>query len=225
MATPHSRYHSRLFNFVHQQSRRLTEKWENTWRHLQVATQWGLEVLLYPLYLLLHPESGAKTLPHHHPQARLHNVDAPIRNVLAVVRNLPLHSVIKSDALVWLASDLVSRHLVIITTENEILDILTRQEQTLLAARINLEVNNSHPRQLAQRERKNNLLSNIPALNRWFAPKDSASSSPLLKSIGKLIDQLFTNIESRFILPVDANKNDLTIRENIPINHGWNIRD
>ena len=66
------RYQSRLFNFVHQQSRRLTQQWEHTFRHLQVATKWGVEALLYPVYRFLNPtESAGKTLEGKEPQTRL----------------------------------------------------------------------------------------------------------------------------------------------------------
>ncbi|MBN4002183.1 hypothetical protein [Nostoc sp. LPT] len=97
------RYQSRLFNFVHQQSRRVTQQWEHTFRHLQVATKWGVEVLLYPVYLLFQSsESSGKTLHTKEPQTRLKlqpndtdfqpetlpNADSPIQNVLEAVNYL-----------------------------------------------------------------------------------------------------------------------------------------
>ncbi|MFM9160951.1 MAG: hypothetical protein ACKOPK_24285, partial [Dolichospermum sp.] len=36
-----NRYQSKLFNFVYQQTRRLTQTWENIFKNLQVATQVG----------------------------------------------------------------------------------------------------------------------------------------------------------------------------------------
>lgn len=96
------RYQSRLFNFVHQQSRRVTQQWEHTFRHLQVATKWGVEVLLYPVYLLFQSsESSEKTLQTKEPQTRLKlqpndtdfqpeipNVDSPIQHVLEALNYL-----------------------------------------------------------------------------------------------------------------------------------------
>ncbi|MHC5724663.1 MAG: hypothetical protein ACYTXY_11065 [Nostoc sp.] len=96
------RYQSRLFNFVHQQSRRVTQQWEHTYRHLQVATKWGVEVLLYPVYLLFQSsESFGKTLHTKEPQTKLKlqpndpnfqpempNVDSPIQHVLEAVNYL-----------------------------------------------------------------------------------------------------------------------------------------
>ena len=46
------RYQSRLFNFVRQQSRRLTEQCDRTFRHLQVSVSWGMQLILYPVYVL-----------------------------------------------------------------------------------------------------------------------------------------------------------------------------
>ena len=101
------RYQSRLLNFVHLQSRRLTQQWDHTLRNLQVATQWGVELLLYPIYLLLNPTTSApKTLGSQEPPPRLNlepetpsSVDTPIEKVLAAVKSLPSES--KSPPLTW----------------------------------------------------------------------------------------------------------------------------
>ncbi|MEH2002132.1 MAG: hypothetical protein V7L00_25930 [Nostoc sp.] len=203
------RYQSRLFNFVHQQSRRVTQQWEHTFRHLQVATKWGVEVLLYPVYLLFQSsESSGKTLQTKEPQTRLKlqpndtdfqpvmpNVDSPIQHVLEAVHYLssdqPASTPAKTSeffnplALVGvfrlkfvdnnanltqssnitenkaeslkpshlenplqqhvsivrgIATNLLNRNLVLITSDNEILDILTPQQQAKLENRIINEV-------------------------------------------------------------------------------------
>ncbi|MEH2299954.1 MAG: hypothetical protein V7K88_13245 [Nostoc sp.] len=209
------RYQSKLFNFVHQQSRRVTEQWEHTFRHLQVATKWGVEVLLYPVYLLFHSsESSGKTLHTKESQTRLKlqqndtdfqpempNVDSPIQHVLETVHYLsddqpaftPTKTVEPFNPLAllgvfWLkfvdnnstnninftqslnitenkagvlnpsqqenalkqhlpvvrgiATDLMNRNLVLVTADNEILDILTLQQQAKLEDRIINEVAN-----------------------------------------------------------------------------------
>lgn len=46
------RYQSRLFNFVRHQSRRLTQQCDRTFRHLQVSLNWGMQLILYPVYVL-----------------------------------------------------------------------------------------------------------------------------------------------------------------------------
>ncbi|WGV24675.1 hypothetical protein [Halotia branconii] len=97
------RYQSKLFNFVHQQSRRLTEQWESSFRHLQAATKRGVGVLLYPIYLLFQStESAGKALHTKEPQSRLKlqpndtdfqsetppNADTPIQHLLKAVEAL-----------------------------------------------------------------------------------------------------------------------------------------
>ncbi len=204
------RYQSRLFNFVHQQSRRVTQQWEHTFRHLQVATKWGVEALLYPVYLLFQSsESSGKTLHTKEPQTRLKlqpndtdfqpetlpNADTPIQNVLEAVNylssdepastrtktsehfnllaslgvfrlkfvnhgsnltqssNIPENqagslkpSQLENDLKQHLpivrgiATNLINRNLVLVTADNEILDILTPQQQTKLEDRIINEV-------------------------------------------------------------------------------------
>ncbi|MEH2413068.1 hypothetical protein [Nostoc sp.] len=208
------RYQSRLFNFVHQQSRRVTQQWEHTFRHLQVATKWGVEVLLYPVYLLFQSsESSGKTLHTKEPQTRLKlqpndpdfqpetlpNVDTPIQNALEAVHylssdelasipaktselfnplsllgvfrlkfvdnnstnnanltqssnitenkaenlnRLHLENVLRQHLPIvrGIATNLMNRNLVLVTADNEILDILTLQQQAKLEDRIINEV-------------------------------------------------------------------------------------
>ncbi|WP_448268381.1 hypothetical protein [Nostoc sp. DSM 114159] len=206
------RYQSRLFNFVHQQSRRVTQQWEHTFRHLQVATKWGVEVLLYPVYLLFQSsESSGKTLHTREPQTRLKlqpndtdfqpetlpDADSPIQNVLEAVNHLSpdepastptkasehfnplallgvfrLKFVEKNSNLTQssnitanqalslnpsqldnalqqrlpivqgIATNLMNRNLVLVTADNEILDILTPKQQAKLEDRIINEVAN-----------------------------------------------------------------------------------
>ncbi|MDZ7966630.1 MAG: hypothetical protein RM368_16910 [Nostoc sp. DedSLP03] len=206
------RYQSRLFNFVHQQSRRVTQQWEHTFRHLQVATKWGVEALLYPVYLLFQSsESSGKTLHTREPQTRLKlqpndtdfqpetlpNADSPIQNVLEAVNylspdepastptkasehfnplallgvfrlkfleknsNLTQSSNITANQALSLnpsqldnalqqrlpivqgiATNLMNRNLVLVTADNEILDILTPKQQAKLEDRIINEVAN-----------------------------------------------------------------------------------
>ncbi|MEA5506736.1 hypothetical protein VB735_27275 [Halotia wernerae UHCC 0503] len=101
------RYQSKLFNFVHQQSRRLTQQWKSSFRHLQVATKRGVGVLLYPIYLLFQStESAGQALHTKEPQSRLKlqpndpdfqpetppNADTPIQNLLEAVESLSFAS-------------------------------------------------------------------------------------------------------------------------------------
>ncbi|MBW4480119.1 MAG: hypothetical protein KME54_25605 [Tolypothrix brevis GSE-NOS-MK-07-07A] len=182
-----NRYQSRLFNFVHQQSRHLGDRLNTTFRHLQVATKWSLQALFYPVILLVQKavESSDKQLHAQAPQNRLQlqtnnipsqpDVDTPIQRVLQALEdketkrqpdtenvsknffgfwwfkffpNQPSTSSLTSSSTVTnihkphfstvrgIASQLENRNLVLVTAENEILDILTRQQQEKLQDRI-----------------------------------------------------------------------------------------
>ncbi len=153
------RYQSRLFNFVRQQSRRLGESLQHKLRHLQVATKWTLEAILSQVYRLiqkafesagrqLHPEKQQRKL-----QLQAHDIesqietspstDTPIQRVLEAVDKQPDYVLKRHLAVVrGIASELVSRNLVLVSNENEILNILTLQQQEKLQDQIITEVAN-----------------------------------------------------------------------------------
>ncbi len=151
------RYQSRLFNFVRQQSRRLGESIQHKLRHLQVATKWTLEAILSSVYLMiekafesagrqLQPEKQRRQL-----QLQAHDIeshietspstDTPIQRVLEAVEKQQ-YRVLKPHLPVvrGIASELVSRNLVLVSNENEILNILTLQQQEKLQDQIITEV-------------------------------------------------------------------------------------
>ncbi|MCC5636430.1 hypothetical protein LC593_11275 [Nostoc sp. CHAB 5844] len=285
------RYQSRLFNFVHQQSRRLTERWEQTFRQVQVATKWGIEALLYPLYLLLQStESKVKTLYSKEPQPRLKlqsnysdrsletplTADTPIQRVLEAIQKLPSeetsvtspktsprfyllgfwwqklfqHSKTNNSALTQsltisdnspsrltspqlkdilqryllevqgVATTLENRHLVLITTNNQILDILTPQQQTKLLDRIISEVAHYwHSHQLALAEQQTELL---PEIHRLLAKltDDNLSNLSALKAeiptelvntgrILELLDTVVAKLEEKALVPVQQNSQEI----------------
>jgi hypothetical protein len=80
-----NRYQSKLFNFVYQHSRRLTQTLENTFKNLQLATGLGVGSLLYPLYQLWQQNGTVKKLQSATPPTS----DAPIQIILDVIKNLP----------------------------------------------------------------------------------------------------------------------------------------
>ncbi|NJP12535.1 MAG: hypothetical protein HC866_26255, partial [Leptolyngbyaceae cyanobacterium RU_5_1] len=45
------RYQSQLFNFVTRQSLRLRDRSSQAWRQVKLAAVWGMQILLYPLYV------------------------------------------------------------------------------------------------------------------------------------------------------------------------------
>lgn len=229
-----TRYQSRLFNFVHRQSRRLGDRLDTTFRHLQVATTWSLQALLYPVVILVQKavESAGKQLHAQKPQSRLElkasNIDSqpetppatdtPIQRVLEAVLevednqtskqadtkinknllgflaskaltgmaalkrlkfspNQPSTSNLTSSSTVTsthprhlptvqgIATHLENRNLVLVTADNEILDILTPQQQEKLQDRIIGEVADYwHSWQLATVKKETEILPEIERL-------------------------------------------------------------
>jgi hypothetical protein len=92
-------YKSRLFNFFNRQSLQIKERLEQTGRHLKVAVEWGVQILIYPVYLLVQTGrmAGRKlgktveraNLPpspsHTETQAQHFTPDQPIERVLQAV--------------------------------------------------------------------------------------------------------------------------------------------
>ncbi|MEH2348381.1 MAG: hypothetical protein V7K55_10310 [Nostoc sp.] len=287
------RYQSRLFNFVHQQSRRVTQQWEHTFRHLQVATKWGVEALLYPVYLLFQSsESSGKTLQTKEPQTRLKlqpndtdfqseipNADSPIQQVLEAVNYLlsdettstpaktsepfnplallgvfrlkfvyknstnnvsltksptitenqagiihpsQLENASKQDFPVvrGIATNLMNRSLVLVSTDNEILDILTSQQQAKLEERIINEVANYWQYwRLVIAKKETELLpqidrllarltegdtTKIPVLDRKI-PKDLVKKDRLLA----FLDIAVAKLESNALVPMQERSQEI----------------
>lgn len=281
------RYQSRLFNFVHQQSRRVTEQWEHTFRHLQVATKWGVGLLLSPVYLLFQSsESSGKTLHTKEPQTRLKlqpndtdfpseilpNVDTPIQHVLEVVNYLlsdqvastPTKTSAPFKLLVFLgvfqpkfidnnanltqssnitenqpgslkpsqlentlkqyfpivrgiATNLMNRNLVLVTGDNEILDILTPQQQAKLEDRIINEVANYwQSLQLVVAKKEKELL--LPQIDRLLAKLTDvnparitvlAEGIPNTDRLLAFLDIAFAKLESNALVPVQERSQEI----------------
>ncbi|MEH2232245.1 MAG: hypothetical protein V7K71_21900 [Nostoc sp.] len=284
------RYQSRLFNFVHQQSRRVTQQWEHTFRHLQVATKWGVEVLLYPVYLLFQSsESSGKTLHTKEPQTRLKlqpndtdfqpetlpNADSPIQNVLEAVNylssdepastptkasehfnplallgvfrlklvennsNLTQSSNITANQAVSLnpsqldnalqqrlpivrgiATNLMNRNLVLVTANNEILDILTPEQQAKLEDRIINEVANYWQSwRLIVAKKETQLLPQIDRLLAKLTDVNPAKIPVLAEGIPKdllntdrllaFLDIAVAKLESNALVPVQERSQEV----------------
>ncbi|MEH1866491.1 MAG: hypothetical protein V7K69_16005 [Nostoc sp.] len=286
------RYQSRLFNFVHQQSRRVTQQWEHTFRHLQVATKWGVEALLYPVYLLFQSsESSGKTLQTKEPQTRLKlqpnntdfqpeipNADSPIQQVLEAVNyvlsdeavstptktsenfnplallgifrlkfvdknstnnvnyiesssitenkaeiiNLQLDNPLKQhfSAVRGIATNLMNRSLVLVTTENEILDILTPQQQAKLEDRIINEVANYWQSwRLIIAKKETELLPQIDRLLAKLTDGNTTKIPALAEGISKdllkterllaFLDIAVAKLESNALVPVQERSQEI----------------
>lgn len=287
------RYQSKLFNFVHQQSRRVTQKWEHTFRNLQVATKWGVEVLLYPVYLLFQSsESSGKTLQTKEPQTRLKlqsndtdfqceipNVDSSIEYVLEAVNYLlsdepastatktcepfnlsallgvfglkfvdnnstnnasltqlskitekkaaslrpsQLDNVLKQHFPVvrGIATNLINRSLVLVTADNEVLDILTSQQQAKLEDRIINEVANYWKSwRLIIAKKETELLPQIDRLLAKLTDGNTAKTGILAEEIPKnllntdrlltFIDITIAKLESNALVPVQERSQEI----------------
>jgi hypothetical protein len=230
------RYQSRLFNFVHKQSRRWSEGVGRTFRHLQVAASWSLEALMYPVFMLIQKavESANKQLHAGQQPQRLQLqaqandtdfqpktppvADIPIQQVLQAVESLQLQSRVKSQEskvksqesnitptlplppspnsptpplspsphllhIRGIASDLSNRQLVLVSPNNEILDILTPQQQQLLEDRIIAEVANYwRCWRLSQVKEETKVLSEINNLLIKLTSSSSENNLPALSS-------------------------------------------
>ncbi|HEY9799243.1 MAG TPA: hypothetical protein V6D25_02705 [Leptolyngbyaceae cyanobacterium] len=259
------RYQSRFFNFVNQQSRRLTQRWETTFRNLQVATKWGVSALLYPVYLFLQStDSSVKKLyTKEPPSSRLLppddtvlseplTTDRPILRVIESVQYLPdaeiaatstksrlSHSLelfrskffprritqqkisqsliipnktLETDTIsrnlpmvIGVASNVVNRQLVLVSIENQILDILTPQQQAKLTERIITEIGEYwQEQQLIADEQQAQLL---PEINRILAKLTGENSDTVATGvfnrlrIFNLLDVAIAQLEETAIVP------------------------
>ncbi|MGI8500676.1 MAG: hypothetical protein ACR2LR_05995 [Hassallia sp.] len=267
-----NRYQSRLFNFVHQQSRHLGDRLDSTFRHLQVATKWSLQALLYPVVLLVQKavESAGKQLHAQAPQNRLQlqtnntpsqretppAADTPIQRVLEAVSevedketrrllgdtengnksflgfwwfkffpNQPSTSSLTSPSTVTntpkrhlttvqgIATHLENGNLVLVTAENEILDILTRQQQEKLQDRIIGEVADYwHYWRLATEKQETEVLPEIERLltkltgnaDKTPALPEGMQTQALVKSeeVLAFLDASMAKLESNALTPL-----------------------
>jgi hypothetical protein len=278
-----SRYQSKVFNFLNQHSQRLTQQWENTIRHLQVATKWSVEALLYPLYQIFQPdELEGKRLQtkanQPQPQLQLEThppADAPIQHVLELIKNLP--SVAASDSqtsqnvnplaflrntmwevatrLGWrkavknkphiessitqspqpentllynlstlqgIAVKLDNRHLILVSEDNRIFDVLTIQQQVKLADKINSEVTEYWDSfKLAHATKEQELLPEIDG----FLSKLTSNTNPGVADVTErrlteniqsypsqifaLLDTALAKLEAKTLVPVKQRSQEI----------------
>ncbi|MBE9020635.1 hypothetical protein IQ272_31820, partial [Chroococcidiopsidales cyanobacterium LEGE 13417] len=183
-----ARYQSRLFRFVHKQSRRFNQQCDRAWRNLQSTASWVAAVGMYPIFLLLQSRRSTANQVHQAVEATLRQlpsddaviqeesptVDTPIRQVLLYVtgagrrelgelrelrelREKKQHSPVftQCSASVYcqlstnnyqlpitnypiqgIASQLDSRNLVLVTAQNQTLDVIEPQQQVALQDQI-----------------------------------------------------------------------------------------
>ncbi|MEA5532467.1 hypothetical protein [Crocosphaera sp. XPORK-15E] len=93
-SSDHSPYKSRLFNFLNRQSLRLRDRLFQSAQHLKIAVEWGTQILIYPIYLMVQAGRSTKkrlgntfkqaVLPHQTAETPSNTltVDRPLKRVL-----------------------------------------------------------------------------------------------------------------------------------------------
>ena len=143
-------YQSKLFNFINRQVRQWGDRLGTAGRHLRVSIAWGAQAALYPFYLFF--QAGRKAGHQFHQsesqsaQSLGHgensggsiekiNSDLPIQEVLSEeIENINIEDT--SITIRGIASLLDTRSLVLVTSENCSLDILSREQQNALQSSI-----------------------------------------------------------------------------------------
>ncbi|MFB2935321.1 hypothetical protein ACE1B6_08575 [Aerosakkonemataceae cyanobacterium BLCC-F154] len=98
MPSSAGRYRSRLFNFVSRQTRRWVDRGELATRQVAVATVWGVQILVYPVYLVFQSARLAgkqlqqffQGLTQPQPDLQPLPADTPIQKVLETVETFAL---------------------------------------------------------------------------------------------------------------------------------------
>jgi hypothetical protein len=225
------RYQSRLFNFVHRQSRRLTEQFGQTLRQVQVVTKWGVGLIVFPIYKILHSvENSGRQLQGQTAQEKQHlkaisqathkSADEPTQQVIQAIEHA------SSKGIRGVASQLSNRSLVLVTAENEIQDILTSEQQEFLQGKIIAEID-SYQRSLSESVVKNKTQINTEIdrlLNKLvgdnleetsaLAPinsQEEAKSKPsrFMSGMLKVLDNVVARLESNGLTPVLARGGEL----------------
>ena len=151
-------YQSRLLNLLVPQYRRLVEKGSRAIRQMQVAASWAAQVVIYPVYLLLQTTRVAfrqlgQAVKAQLPQLQASvepsdggSADRPIKQVLlAVLREAEEQEIAhrlrsatpkvdprggyKGQVIRGLATELTSKNIVLVTADNQQLNIFTPSQQ------------------------------------------------------------------------------------------------
>lgn len=137
MASP---YQSQLFNFFNRQSLQWRDRAARAARHLKLAAEWSLQILIYPVYLLVQAGrlAGLK-LEQRYRQAQLPPASAPPTADGAIAQ--VLQAVAAAELRVQgIASLLEDRQLVLVGPDNQTLAFLSPDQQRQLQQRIGAEV-------------------------------------------------------------------------------------
>ncbi|ACK66490.1 hypothetical protein PCC8801_2481 [Rippkaea orientalis PCC 8801] len=149
-----SPYKSRLFNFLNRQSLQLRDRLHRTTRHLKLAATWGIQLVLYPVYVVVQAgRTARKRLGQATTIADNSTVflesDRPINRILQEIDPLLLtteeendHQITPKLTFQGIANLLENRHLVLVSKDNQTLDLLSFSQQKTLENHIRLETAN-----------------------------------------------------------------------------------
>ena len=87
MTASSNRYQSRLFSFIHKQSRLLTNRLNRAWKSLQAATSWITPIIFYPSLPQENVKQNVRQLANS--ETTPPTVDTPIKQVLLLVEAMP----------------------------------------------------------------------------------------------------------------------------------------
>ncbi len=187
-------YKSRLLNFLNRQAIQIGDRLGVAVRNLKVAAEWGVQVVLYPIYLAVQAGRSAGkqigqrieisfSLPSTDDSAetredrlQIIECDRPIDKILKAIE--PTFEVISNQitptigqaqgtapTIQGIASLLESQKLVLVDRDNQILDILNSQQQQKLKQSIILEVANYYRDRRLIRETQSKFLGYLPSID------------------------------------------------------------
>jgi hypothetical protein len=163
----------------------LGERLGTTLRHLKIAAEWGLQVVFYPLYLLVQTGRLAQgqleqRVKHREflPSSESSTPDPPIEQFLKAVEPLvSLPDVTENPVPEFqgVATCLDNHRLVLVTSNNELLDIFPPEQQDKLLGQIRfLIANYCYERRLIQQTQRN-----FPGLVPTFVPHNPNVLPPI----------------------------------------------
>jgi transposase len=186
-----NRYKSRLFNFFNRQAIQFSDRLGVAFRNLKVATEWGLQIVIYPIYLAVQAgRSAGKQLGHRIEKSfllsssedseskrentlELLDCDRPIDKILKTIEptleiateHFPLIPTTPPTSIRGIASLLENQQLVLVDRDNQILDILNSQQQQKLKQSITLEVANYYRDRRLLRDSQQKFPGYLPSIN------------------------------------------------------------
>ncbi|PAX60407.1 hypothetical protein [Brunnivagina elsteri] len=240
------RYQSRLFNFLHRRSQKLSDRVGRTLRQVKVTASWSVQAIIYPVFVLIQKavESSGKQFSGSQPSNQSFldgnvddteyslNSDMAIIRVLETVKNLPSRQIgldklskiqnIREISVTGIATSLESRRLVLVAENNEILDILTPQQQVRLQDKIINEVAEySHSWQVSHNRvgKADENLNLFPEIDRLLK-KITAGNRGSLREVAEVRSEITaSNHESKLVSLelIDATVANLEFKALVPI--------